>query len=626
MSQLQQDPSAPSTEGGANPSSNRSWKLLALVFTVNLLSGIYVGYSIGFPAVFMAYNQLATDCSSFHTERACVASVAFASSSTLGSAYECQWDPVAAVCGYADRMNCTAFHGDSNGCGSLLDATTGAPVCTYDTTTKDCTHIHGWSATQQGLFASSMVIGGTLGCFPVGIIMDRIGRKKSFVLLGLTSTIACLLMHGACAISYQRGPALGFTLLLIANILAGAPLGSTQVLSPMYVGEMAPPKLAFQAGIAIQVGITFGIFLMGVYGFVVKPDDAEVALGTATSFQTYFQVSIAGLTVLSAMMSVIGFVVPESRHYLRLVEERDEKRRRAALVGGETEHLLPAATDLPTDYAAVDAGDDGEAVDDAHNFAKYADKMPFSADDAFHVSSTSLVARVYRRVVNHDDSESNGNRSSDVVSIRKIHVLCLIVATALSACLSLTGINSFIVYAPVIMQSAGMSSLVGNLLVDGWNFVTTLVAIPLAFKCNTTQMFNAGAVLVTITCCISGVLVFPGVIENDATRDALLGTAVFLFIAAFEIGMATAYYVIAQAMFPKDSRSFGTGYTVGIQYLFNIIIDFAYPLGLQAFSPAGGSTQRGMAVWLLLYGVVGIVTTGVLLKYLSVAQYIAHTF
>jgi hypothetical protein len=101
--------------------------------------------------------------------------------------------------------------------------------------------------------------------------------------------------------------------------------------------------------------------------------------------------------------------------------------------------------------------------------------------------------------------------------------------------------------------------------------------------------------------------------------------AVFLFIAVYEIGMATAYYVIAQSMFPSAVRSWGTGFAVGMQAVATILVNFLYPIGLEAFSDAGGSQQRGLSTWFLIFGGIGIVSTAVCVRYLALCQQIAHS-
>lgn len=577
------------------PSDAAARKRMLLTAMVNLLCGLYVGYSIGFPAVYMTYDQLSTDCGTFKTNSAC----------TENPQAECVWVTSAggidnnsnmSSCHFADFVNCSRALSESE-CSALSSTS-----CAY--ANKKCTHVHGWTATQQGVFAASMIIGGTFGSFPIGRIMDKVGRKRSFMLLGCTSVLSCLLIHVACAVK-------NFAFLVIANILVGMPVGAIQVLAPMYVGEMAPAAWALQVGILIQVGITLGIFVMGIYGFAVQPSEDAMEDGSAP-YENYFQATIAGLTVLSAVVGAIGIAVPESDHYIQALGSSRRPRD-----GSDLDDVLPTVAkaqegmNLLAEPAPTDSLDGGKS-DSIIQRSSYTD-CPLMATNG----STSPFEAYANLPFAADETTCFG--------WRKTHVLCFVVSTALSACLALTGINSFIVYAPVIMQSAGMSSLVGNLVVDGWNFITTLVSLPLAFRCNTTQMFNAGAALVTATCVSSGVLMFPGVIEDETVRNWVLGAAVFLFIAAFEIGMATAYYVIAQATFPSDARSIGTGYTIAVQYLFNVFINFMYPVGLQAFSPSGGSNQQGMAVWLIIYGCVGILTTIVLVRYLGYAQYIAST-
>jgi MFS family permease len=517
-------------------------RMVYMTAALNFFAGLYVGYSIGFPAVYMAFDQMSTDCIKYKTESACMAN----------SAAACIWKNNS-TCIFSDDTNCAA-ESDEDGCKLYSD------YCRWSDSDKSCDHLHGWSATENGLFASTMIIGGSIGCFPVGRVMDIIGRRRTFMLLGFISTLACALMHAARAVR-------NFPFLIASNILCGVPVGAMQVLTPMYVGEMAPPKYAFQIGMLIQVGITFGILVMGVLGYAIQPSDASI--GSGAPFDLLFQMSIAGLTALSCAFVPIGLLVPESRAYEQLVD-----------------------CISPTDAGSV---------------------------------SAPMISVPATYGADHDDEITKIDPDATIFGFRRTSFLCFAVATALSSCLSLTGINSIIVYGPVILHSAGLSALVGNLLVTAWNFVTTLISLPLAFRYNSTRMFNTGAVVVTVTCCISGVLLFPGVVENDDARKALTGLAVLIFIAGFEVGMATPYYVIAQSMFPSDSRSVGTGYTVGIQYVMNILVYFLYPIGLDLFSPAGGSQQKGFSIWFLIFGAIGVISTAVCLRYLATCQWIART-
>ncbi|KEG13045.1 putative hexose transporter [Trypanosoma grayi] len=65
----------------------------------------------------------------------------------------------------------------------------------------------------------------------------------------------------------------------------------------------------------------------------------------------------------------------------------------------------------------------------------------------------------------------------------------LVMGVVTAGTLQLTGINAVMNYAPTIMSSLGMEALVGNFVVMFWNFVTSLVAIPLASFFTMRQLF-----------------------------------------------------------------------------------------------------------------------------------------
>jgi MFS family permease len=61
---------------------------------------------------------------------------------------------------------------------------------------------------------------------------DRIGRKKTFAIAGLTSLVGAALVSGSVNV----------TMLVIVRILHGFGLGMLLCLTPLYNTEIAPPK------------------------------------------------------------------------------------------------------------------------------------------------------------------------------------------------------------------------------------------------------------------------------------------------------------------------------------------------------------------------------------------------
>jgi len=210
--------------------------------------------------------------------------------------------------------------------------------------------------------------------------------------------------------------------------------------------------------------------------------------------------------------------------------------------------------------------------------------------------------------VNHDDTVGLLKQEDVPLSSLKTNFMA---AIALAAAQQLTGINAVMNYAPDITTNFGLPSLRGNVLVMAWNFVTTIASIKIATLFSTGTMYVGSATIASLACLLTAIPIFPSVFPTgDKVGYGLTGAGVFIFVAAFEMGMGPAFYVLAQSIFPASRRSFGCSFTVVVQFIFNLIINFCFPVAVQGISGGPDEDQRkGMAVVFVFFGVIGIVCT-----------------
>jgi MFS family permease len=189
-----------------------------------------------------------------------------------------------------------------------------------------------------------------------------------------------------------------------------------------------------------------------------------------------------------------------------------------------------------------------------------------------------------------------------------------VVAIALAAAQQLTGINAVMNYAPDITKNFGLPDLRGNLLVMAWNFVTTLASLKFATMFSTGRMYLVSATVASLACLLTAIPIFPTVFgPGDNTGYGITGAGVFIFVAAFEMGMGPAFYVLAQSIFPASRRSFGCSFTVAVQFVFNLIINFCFPVAVEGISGGPDEDQRRGTAWVFVFfGVIGLLSTVVL--------------
>jgi len=107
------------------------------------------------------------------------------------------------------------------------------------------------SPTMQGVAASSVLVGATLGAACAGILSDRFGRKRVILVVAL--------LFVAGALGSALAPSLG--VLLAARAVVGIAIGIASMLTPLYLAEIAPKQ---QRGAIVSLNqfcITFGILV-----------------------------------------------------------------------------------------------------------------------------------------------------------------------------------------------------------------------------------------------------------------------------------------------------------------------------------------------------------------------------
>jgi MFS transporter, SP family, arabinose:H+ symporter len=109
----------------------------------------------------------------------------------------------------------------------------------------------GLSATVHGLVISMTLWGTVFGSLTGGWPTERWGRKKTLIGIGLLYLIG----------SIWSGLAMGVYSLMFARFIGGIGIGVSTVAAPLYISEIAPPKLRGRLTGMFQFNIVFGILV-----------------------------------------------------------------------------------------------------------------------------------------------------------------------------------------------------------------------------------------------------------------------------------------------------------------------------------------------------------------------------
>jgi MFS transporter, SP family, xylose:H+ symportor len=178
-----------------------------------------------------------------------------------------------------------------------------------------------------GFVVSSALIGCIVGGLIGGWVSTNIGRKRGLIIAAVLFLISAL---GASAPEFPFAP-IGhggpgyMTNFIIYRILGGIGVGLASMLSPMYIAEIAPPKVRGNLVAWNQFAIIFGMLVIYFVNFgISKGGSGDVWLNSIGWRYMFLSGAIpAGLFLL------LLFLVPETPRYLML--KGNESGARAVL-------------------------------------------------------------------------------------------------------------------------------------------------------------------------------------------------------------------------------------------------------------------------------------------------------
>ncbi|CAL8086041.1 unnamed protein product [Calicophoron daubneyi] len=121
------------------------------------------------------------------------------------------------------------------------------------------TYDQGVITTLGSFCTTALVLGGMIGGGCGGIIANKVGRKKAVILLFVPHAIGCLLMIICKAVK-------SFEVIIAGRIITGFACGAYTAVGPLYLAEVAPPRIRGGACVLNHVIITASIVISQVIG------------------------------------------------------------------------------------------------------------------------------------------------------------------------------------------------------------------------------------------------------------------------------------------------------------------------------------------------------------------------
>ena len=161
----------------------------------------------------------------------------------------------------------------------------------------------GLSSFQQELVTSLLLIGAMVGALLAGKVADKIGRRPTIMIT------ACIFVVGVLLAAFAPM----YWTLLLARIVIGLAVGSASMTVPLYIGEVAPPRIRGALVSFNQLAITVGILV----SYLV-----DYGLASSQNWRLMF-----GLAAIPAIILFVGMMTQkESPHWLVRQGREDDAR------------------------------------------------------------------------------------------------------------------------------------------------------------------------------------------------------------------------------------------------------------------------------------------------------------
>lgn len=175
------------------------------------------------------------------------------------------------------------------------------------------------SKLELGWSVASLTLTATLAMMVSGPLSDKIGRRT---VLRYAAILYALSAIGSAL-------ATSFWFLVFARMIGGFGVGASLILAPMYIAEMAPPKIRGRLVSFNQLNIVVGISLAFFTNYLIlKLGKSDIPWAQSFKLDEYNWRYMLGIEAIPAILYFIGlFFVPHSPRWLVLkgrVEEAKE--------------------------------------------------------------------------------------------------------------------------------------------------------------------------------------------------------------------------------------------------------------------------------------------------------------
>ena len=408
-------------------------------------------------------------------------------------------------------------------------------------------------AIGTGFNVASVLLGCATGAFFAGMLADKFGRKYVLIAAGLAFIIS----------AWGSGISTSSAEFVVYRLLGGLAVGAVSILSPAYIGEIAPPnirgRLISLQQLAIVLGLFFAFFSNYNLAIIAGSASSELWWGF-DAWQWMFWMEL----IPASVFFICLFFIPESPRYLVAVNKQEKAIR-----------VLAGITNRETAEKQVE-----------------------------EINMTVL----------HDRKP----RFSDIINKKTKKIYPIVwVGIGLAMLQTFTGIDVVFYYGSVLWQTAGFTeadALLTNVIIGGVNIGFTILAIFLVDRIGRKRLLLIGGLgqavmlfLLAIVFTISAEEASQGM-EMSGSMGIMALLAAIGFIAFFGLTWGPVMWVMLGEMFPNKFRGAALALAGMANWLANFLVTITFPVLL---------ANIGLGMSYSIYAAFGIVAFLFVFKYVN---------
>ena len=379
------------------------------------------------------------------------------------------------------------------------------------------------SADQASWYSAIVTIGCMVGALGGGPVTEFLGLKKT-ILATIPLYAISWVMIGVLSAPWA---------LILARVIVGLAVGVNSFVAPTYIGEASPTHLRGLLGASNQLSITIGILLVYLLGLVCTVSGGTVYDGTtgaalgpspAGTFCNWRLLAFLNL-IPTGLLAICTFLIPESPRWLAKkgkIEAAKQALRR--LRGG------------------CESAEEIEALERQANVSAVTDYA--AADGRRSTAMSDLMSAKYQ----------------------------ISIGIALQFFQQFSGINAIMFYCTTIMRNARMANAdTVSMTVMLEQVIVTALACYLMDKAGRRVLLLTGSSVMAGACALFG-LFFALQAGGTTGINWMVFVSVYIYMAAFSIGVGAIPWLIMAEIFPNKVRSLGASIATTCNWLFAFII------------------------------------------------------